>query len=99
MAGNLDTVCGARLRYERELRGWSQADVADKLGASSPFHVSRWERGVVKPSPMYRQRYCEVFHKSAMDLGFVAPAAQPGTPAHHAYTCPDCGRHIDLTES
>jgi transcriptional regulator with XRE-family HTH domain len=73
MAGNQDSAHGARLRRERELRGWSQADVADRIGAPSPFHVSRWERGVVTPSPRYRQRYCTLFDKTVVQLGFVDP--------------------------
>jgi transcriptional regulator with XRE-family HTH domain len=95
MRGNLDTTRGARLRYERELRGWSQADVADRLGAPSPFHVSRWERGVVKPSPIYRQRYCQVFEKSALDLGFVAPAGEAAEAV--VYACANCGARMALS--
>lgn len=63
---------GAQLRRERELHGWSQAEVASRIGAPSPFHVSRWERGVVVPSPRYRVRFCELFGKDAVELGFVA---------------------------
>jgi transcriptional regulator with XRE-family HTH domain len=62
---------GNALRRERERRGWSQADVAGRIGAPSPHHVSRWERGVVIPSPRYRQRYCQLFGKDATELGFV----------------------------
>jgi transcriptional regulator with XRE-family HTH domain len=76
MTGNRDSARGARLRRERELRGWSQADVASKIGVPSPFHVSRWERGVVTPSPRYRQRYCELFDRTAAELGFVSAAGE-----------------------
>ncbi len=62
---------GAPLRRERERRGWSQAEVASRIGVPSPFHVSRWERGVVIPSPRYRARYCHLFGKDANELGFV----------------------------
>jgi transcriptional regulator with XRE-family HTH domain len=41
---------GAFLKGRRELRGFSQNDVAKALGHSSPQAVSNWERGVVAPS-------------------------------------------------
>lgn len=71
MSTEVDNKRGVALRRERERRGWSQADVASRIGAPSPFHVSRWERGVVNPSPRYRQRYCQLFGKDATELGFV----------------------------
>jgi transcriptional regulator with XRE-family HTH domain len=44
------------LRRQRELRGWSQAKVADLLhemgGAADAKMVGKWERGVVTPSPI-----------------------------------------------
>jgi predicted ATPase len=68
------------LRRERERRGWSQADVARRIGAPSPEHVSRWERGVVVPSPFYRQRFCHLYAKTAEELGFVSPATDVAPP-------------------
>ena len=65
------------LRRERELRGWSQAYVARAIGAPSHAHVSRWERGVVVPSPHYLERFCRLFGKSAEELGFIDPIALP----------------------
>jgi transcriptional regulator with XRE-family HTH domain len=59
-----------RLRRERELRSWSQGELAEKVGASS-LTVSRWERGMSLPTPQYRQQLCEVFGKSAQELGFI----------------------------
>ncbi len=59
-----------RLKRERELRGWSQAKVAEEIG-SSEKNVSRWERGVSSPQPYYREKLCLLFGKSARDLGFV----------------------------
>ena len=43
------------IKRARELRGWSQGDVAEKLGCDARS-VGRWERGVVSPSAYYRQR-------------------------------------------
>ncbi len=33
-----------QLRYERELRGWSQADLAEKVGCDTKT-IGRWESG------------------------------------------------------
>jgi len=60
-----------RLRRERELRGWSQAELARRLGAPGAAIVSRWERGVVLPSPHYRARLSELFSLDAAQLGFL----------------------------
>jgi len=38
------------LRLERESRGWSQEDLAEKVGTSQKV-VSRWERGESTPLP------------------------------------------------
>ncbi|HLW03099.1 MAG TPA: helix-turn-helix transcriptional regulator [Ktedonobacterales bacterium] len=63
------------LRRQRELRGWSQAKVADLLhemgGAADGKMVGKWERGVVRPSPYYRERLCGLFGLTAEQLGFV----------------------------
>ena len=60
-----------RLKQAREIRGWSQHDVAQHLDAER-YYVSRWERGVILPSPHYRQQLCALFGKNAEELGFVA---------------------------
>jgi predicted ATPase/transcriptional regulator with XRE-family HTH domain len=81
MAERTDRALVPPLRRERELRGWSQADVARRIGAPSPGHVSRWERGVVVPSPHYRQRFCRIYGRSAEELGFVVEAVAPPAAA------------------
>lgn len=58
------------LRYERTRRGWSQQELADRIGAP-PLNISRWESGANKPSPYFRQKLCEVFEKQLHELGFV----------------------------
>ena len=70
------------IRGERLRRGWSQQDVADKVG-TTPLNVSRWERGNNLPNPYYRQKLSEVFEKSLQELGLVAeilPGGQPVAP-------------------
>jgi tetratricopeptide (TPR) repeat protein/transcriptional regulator with XRE-family HTH domain len=59
-----------RLRHERELRGWSQAKLADKIGTTCAT-VNRWERGNKTPSPYFRERLCDLFGKNAEELGLL----------------------------
>ena len=58
------------LCHEREVRGWSQEDLAVKVGTSQKV-VSRWERGESTPLPYYRQKLCKLFAKNAVELGFL----------------------------
>lgn len=64
------------LRRERELRGWSQAELAEEVGTDQKV-VSRWERGISHPSPYFRKKLIELLGKNAAELGFVV---QPETP-------------------
>ncbi len=59
-----------QLRYERELRGWSQADLAEKVRCDTKT-VGRWEGGVSTPRPYHRQLLCDLFGKSAEELGLM----------------------------
>jgi transcriptional regulator with XRE-family HTH domain len=44
---------GARIRALREMRGWSQTDLARQLpGSTDSGQVSRWERGLAFPNPI-----------------------------------------------
>src|SRR5581483_6045886 len=58
------------LKRERELRCWSQADVADRVGTTS-FNVGRWERGITFPGAYFRKQLCAIFEKSPQELGFL----------------------------
>src|SRR3954468_19840977 len=58
------------LKYERELRGWSQADVANYV-ESDAKSVSRWERGEHLPGPFHMQKLIELFGKNALELGLL----------------------------
>src|SRR5205814_3766568 len=60
-----------QLKHERELRGWSQGDVAEKIGADA-HTVYRWEHGITIPTPFFRQRLCELFNKNARELGLLS---------------------------
>src|SRR5215471_4737771 len=58
------------LRHERQLRGWSQAHLAEQIDVLD-YYISRWERGEVLPSPYYQQKLCQVFGKTAEELGML----------------------------
>jgi peptide/nickel transport system substrate-binding protein len=76
-------VPNERLRRARSLKGWSQADLAAKIGTSFEM-VSRWERGVTVPSSYYRERLCAALGKTAEELGLRGeidgPIAPPSVP-------------------
>src|SRR5258708_12324055 len=58
------------LKQAREERGWSQKDVAEKIGTDRKT-VSRWERRVAYPSPYFRQKLGELFKKSLRELDLL----------------------------
>ena len=70
-----------RLKQARELRGWSQAKVAEIISTDATT-VSRWERGLFSPTPYFRERLCLLFNKNAEELGLldVAEAAREEIP-------------------
>lgn len=82
-AARMQVPGGARvhpLRYERELRGWSQAKVAQEIGTTART-VYRWEHSQGVPYPFYRERLCLLFGKNAEELGLLlqdepCPAAE-----------------------
>ncbi|NUT23821.1 MAG: helix-turn-helix transcriptional regulator [Hamadaea sp.] len=67
----------------RDAAGQSQQDVAEavnrlagtggKTGSVTANQVSRWERGVTRPSPFYRRLLSEHFGVSVEALGLVRP--------------------------
>src|SRR6516165_7518024 len=59
-----------RLKREREQHAWSQAQIAEIIGTTAP-NVSRWERGLTFPGLHFRQKLCEIFGKSATELGLT----------------------------
>lgn len=60
-----------KLKRERLRRGWSQADVAERIGSNTKT-VSRWEQGKAFPGPYLRQKLAELYGKSTEELGLVA---------------------------
>lgn len=66
-----------RLKQARELRGWSQARVAEKIGTDATT-VSRWERGLFSPTPYFREKLCKLFDQNAEELGLMESADLSG---------------------
>ncbi|HJT59521.1 MAG TPA: FxSxx-COOH system tetratricopeptide repeat protein [Ktedonobacteraceae bacterium] len=67
----------SRLREARLELGWSQQYLAERVG-TTPVTVSRWENGLVFPTPYYRQKLSEVLGKSLADLDLVSPPSSKG---------------------
>jgi transcriptional regulator with XRE-family HTH domain len=64
-----DQIPNKRLREQRELRGWTQEELAEKVEISA-VTVSRWESGIL-PSLYHRRKLSELFGKSPQELGFI----------------------------
>src|SRR5215472_14945607 len=79
-----EVVPNDRLRRARSLKGWSQAELAAKVGSSFEM-ISRWERGITVPSPYYRERLCAALSKTPEQLGLrgEAPGSTPAASAPH----------------
>lgn len=63
-----------RLKQARLARGWSQGKVASQIGTDEK-RVGEWERGVASPSPIFRERLCELFGCGADELGLIPSVA------------------------
>lgn len=58
-ASHTDPLVGWRIRAKRIAKGWSQYDLADRLGVSRPA-VSYWEAGINRPTAEYAARLREM---------------------------------------
>ena len=67
-----------RLTEARTQRGLSQQDVAERLGTTH-VNVSRWERGVTKPSPYFRRKLSALFGKTEQELDLLPAPPQPAS--------------------
>ena len=58
------------LKYQRELRGWSQAKMSEEIGAT-PNRISSWERGTALPGAYFREKLCRCLNMDAQELGLL----------------------------
>ncbi|GHO89385.1 helix-turn-helix domain-containing protein [Dictyobacter formicarum] len=66
-----------KLKYQREIRGWSQKKIGMSIGTSKEM-VSRWETGERAPGKFYQEKLCTLFQLSAIELGFLVPPKAAG---------------------
>jgi tetratricopeptide (TPR) repeat protein/DNA-binding XRE family transcriptional regulator len=72
----------------RNQRGWSQQEMADLIGTTH-VNVSRWERGITRPTPYFRRKLCTLFGKSEQELDLTPmPADTPIPPVAPIATHP-----------
>src|SRR5215468_3286419 len=70
------------LRDARLARGWTQAELAEKIGCHTKL-IHLWERGLMVPSPFYVKRLCRTLRKDAGTLGLAPRDSKPVyMPAH-----------------
>ena len=50
---------GQRIKYWRTRHGYSQAELAERIGVAGPNVVAMWENGRRKPQKQYRLRLAE----------------------------------------
>jgi tetratricopeptide (TPR) repeat protein len=77
---NHQKVPNEKLRYQRELRGWSQKKVADLINTSKEV-VSIWECGERLPGKKFQEKLCLLFEKSAEELGFIGESDITSLPS------------------
>ena len=67
---NTHTQLSRILSQERKQRGWTQEELARKVGVDVKT-VKRWERGGSIPRPYARQVLSKVLDKSIQELGLA----------------------------
>jgi transcriptional regulator with XRE-family HTH domain len=58
------------LRSARESLGWTQEELAERLGTTG-VTISRWESGITVPNRHFRQKLCSLYGRSPQDLGLL----------------------------
>jgi tetratricopeptide (TPR) repeat protein/transcriptional regulator with XRE-family HTH domain len=77
----------SRLKQERERHGWSQSEVAEKIGTTQ-INISRWENANTAPSPYFRQRLGLLFGKSLQELGLFSEVEDSGAEQGSMWNIP-----------
>lgn len=65
-----DAVPNYLLRSAREYQGWTQEELAEKIGTTS-VTISRWESGITFPSRYFRKKLSTLYGKSIQELGLL----------------------------
>ncbi|HVB23471.1 MAG TPA: helix-turn-helix domain-containing protein [Ktedonobacteraceae bacterium] len=86
-----------QLLHERKRRGWSQDDLAEKVGSDTKT-ISRWESGISLPRPYSRQKLSELFGKDAEELGLFEDAAAHSAARDILATAEDWGEAPYVTQ-
>jgi len=76
--GGLDMPLGERVKELRKERGWSQGELADKVGTDAR-QISRYENGRITPSLDVVARLAEVFNIS---LDYLVVEGAQRRPLH-----------------
>jgi len=73
------------VRQQRLRKGWSQEDLAEKLGVSK-VTIHRWECSQTRPVPFYRHRLCEIlgvpFNRLFPEVSTPAPLSVVRSSGH-----------------
>ena len=92
------SIIGQRIAELRKEKGWTQAELADKLGVTHQA-VSQWERSETLPDILTLPKLAEIFGESINTiLGTEEPAAAP-TPDTAAPTPEVSAEEASLKQS
>ncbi len=85
---------GNNIRYLRTQRGYSQEDLAEKLGYKSYTTITKWESGVSEPTLKKANEIASFFNLSVNDLCYKDLASDSLTPnrSSHSTTINVLGR-------
>lgn len=64
---SMKNIISANLRYLRNIQGWSQEDIAEKIGVSRQS-VAKWENGETLPDILKCEALAELFNVTLDDL-------------------------------
>lgn len=69
-------LLGEFLQTKRKAAGFSQLEISEKLGYSTPQFISNWERGVAAPPITIIKRIAQLYNISADELFEVVLSAK-----------------------
>lgn len=75
MADQLARMWGRNIKEQRDARGWTQENVANRLGDVTRQSLSKWEKGLSRPTPENQARLAGLFGMSVPMLFPIQPVA------------------------